>query len=729
MKKTLSIISLIVILFAIIFAYKTFQANKNFNPDLLIENSKNYNYDIVRDIYGVPHITGIKDQDTAFGFGFAQTEDDYENIELVIKMSRGELSDFDISPSSIISLFNLLTNTGDILDNISFIEGVELDYLVKFLNTEEIAANLKHTVDKETLNYLKGYADGINYWAALNSSKIDKSLFPVNEDDLLTGMIFRMPLFYGLDHYIDQLIDLMSVTNEQPIVANALSNNKLVAEIKSHFKPSGSNAFVVSKKRSANNETMLVINSHQPLTGPVAWYEAHIKSDEGLNIMGGTFPGSPFIHVGFNKYLGWGATVNQPDLADIYQLNINPDDHNQYLLDGSWKDLKVIKQNFKVKLFGPFSISYPIDMYFSDHGPVMKDGKKAYALRYVGMDDANQAAAWLKMNKAKNLTEWEESLRMQQIASLNLVYADYQDNILFIHNMKSPKRSPSYDWKNILPGDQSELIWNDYYSYDEIPRILNPNSGYIYSTNQTPFLVTSENDNLNKNNFPKTMGFQTRVTNRAHRAYELLEADKSISWESLNKYKHDNKYSKNSRQYKFLQKIFNYNFEDNVRLVNAQKFLEQWDLGTNHNNMHAAFGVCIVSPEWLAEIKREPQPDPIEIFKNCVDEFEQTFNKLDIKWSEVSFLERGEKMLPVQGGPDVLRAIYSPRSDDGILKAVAGDGLYIYVNWDKSGVQTSESIHQFGASSTVKESPHYDDQMELFVGEKLKNTFFNIEID
>ena len=44
-------------------------------------------------------------------------------------------------------------------------------------------------------------------------------------------------------------------------------------------------------------------------------------------------------------------------------------------------------------------------------------------------------------------------------------------------------------------------------------------------------------------------------------------------------------------------------------------------------------------------------------------------------------------MLPVQGGPDVLRAIYSPRSEDGILKAVAGDGLYAYVNWDKLGKQ------------------------------------------
>ena len=82
-------------------------------------------------------------------------------------------------------------------------------------------------------------------------------------------------------------------------------------------------------------------------------------------------------------------------------------------------------------------------------------------------------------------------------------------------------------------------------------------------------------------------------------------------------------------------------------------------------------------------------------------------------------------MLPVQGGPDVLRAIYSPRSEDGILKAVAGDGLYIYVNWDNLSQQRSTSVHQFGASTSVKESPHYDDQMELFVNEKLKETFFN----
>ncbi|MDC3263263.1 penicillin acylase family protein [Pelagibacterales bacterium] len=724
MKKIYPIIFILFILFAIFFFYKTYEDNKNFDSESFIKTSNDYSYNINRDKYGVPHITGIKDKDTAFGFGFAQTEDDYENIEFVIKMARGELSDFNVSPDSLISLFNLISGSGDIMENISAIDGVELDFLIKFLNTEDTALRLKKTVDPKILMYLKGYADGINYWAALNSNKIDKSLFPVTEDDLLTGMIFRMPLFYGLDYHIDQLVKLMSDKNEQLVLYNELSNNKLVAAIKSHFKPSGSNAFAISKKRSADNDTMLVINSHQPLTGPVAWYEAHIKSEEGLNIMGGTFPGSPFIHVGFNEYLGWGATVNQPDLADIYELTINPENENQYLLDGEWKNLKVVKQEFKVKIFGPFNITYPLDMYFSDHGPVMKDGLKAYALRYVGMNDANQASAWLKMNKATNFNEWQDSLKMQQIASLNLVYADKEDNIFFVHNMKSPVRDFDYDWKSILPGDKSNLIWNEFYPYEEIPKILNPDSGYIYSTNQSPFFVTDLNDNLKEENFPVTMGFQSRITNRAHRAYELLNADKKISWENLDRYKHDNKFSVNSRQYKFLQKIFSYDFSED-RLIVAQSFLKNWNLGTDNENMHAAFGVCIVAPEWLAEIKKESQPDPIKIFKDCVDEFEKNFNKLDVMWSEISFLERGMRLLPVQGGPDVLRAIYSPRSDDGILKAVAGDGLYIYVNWDKLGQQSSTSVHQFGASTSVKESPHYDDQMELFVNEELKKTFFN----
>ena len=184
-----------------------FQNSKNFQPNQFIETSKKYSYQIKRDTFGVPHIFGKRDIDAAFGFGFAQTEDDYENIEFAIKMARGTMSDFNFSIESISTLYSLITGRGDLLSNLKSIEGVEIDFLVKFMNVEKTVSDLKNTIDIRTYDYLKGYADGINYWAALNTEKVDQSLFPVVADDLLIGMVFRMPLFYGFDNYIDELIN------------------------------------------------------------------------------------------------------------------------------------------------------------------------------------------------------------------------------------------------------------------------------------------------------------------------------------------------------------------------------------------------------------------------------------------------------------------------------------------------------------------------------------------
>ena len=186
-------------------------------------------------------------------------------------------------------------------------------------------------------------------------------------------------------------------------------------------------------------------------------------------------------------------------------------------------------------------------MYFSEHGPVLKDGTKAYALRYVGMEDVNQVTEWYRLNKAESFEEWTDALRMQEIASLNLIYADKEDNIFFVHNVKSPIRDNNFDWSKILPGDRSDLIWSDFHYFDDIPQIKNPNSGYLFSANQNPFFVTDEEDNLNPEDFSDTFGFQTRTTNRAYRSYELLNRDTDITYEEISLIKHDNKFSYNSR--------------------------------------------------------------------------------------------------------------------------------------------------------------------------------------
>ena len=82
----------------------------------------------------------------------------------------------------------------------------------------------------------------------------------------------------------------------------------------------GSNGAAIAPSRTPDGATRLLVNSHQPYTGPVAWYEAVLQSGQGWHVAGGFFPGSPFMLHGFNAHLGWANTVNDPDLVDIYKL-------------------------------------------------------------------------------------------------------------------------------------------------------------------------------------------------------------------------------------------------------------------------------------------------------------------------------------------------------------------------------------------------------------------------
>ena len=99
---------------------------------------------------------------------------------------------------------------------------------------------------------------------------------------------------------------------------------------------------------------MLVINSHQPWDGPTSWYEAHVNSEDGWNMSGGLFPGSPVIFVGHNDSLGWVHTVNEPDLIDTYILDIHPENPDLYKFDNAWVELEKKTKSKKLKILGPF---------------------------------------------------------------------------------------------------------------------------------------------------------------------------------------------------------------------------------------------------------------------------------------------------------------------------------------------------------------------------------------
>ena len=200
MNKLLFSILGIVLVFVLTLVFVNQYNTRNFAQTSFLEIEKKYSYKIERDQFGVPHVYGDTDKDAAFAFAYAQAEDDLEHVEMMIKMSRGELSNLNFNSKTFSAIYSLITGDGDIMENLDAIEGVELDFLFKFFNVHETVNKKISEIPEETINYIKGYADGLNYYAAKNPNLVDQSLYPATVSDLVAGMTFRMPLFYGIDH-------------------------------------------------------------------------------------------------------------------------------------------------------------------------------------------------------------------------------------------------------------------------------------------------------------------------------------------------------------------------------------------------------------------------------------------------------------------------------------------------------------------------------------------------
>ena len=683
-------------------------ANKFAMDDYLTLGDK-YQVVIERDHLGVPHVIGERDVDAAFGFAYAQAEDNWQIIHDTIPFYRGT---------------NAAINGKD---------AATVDFLVQWLGIwETIDRDYETQLKPETRAWIGAFVDGINYYAALHPEQTNPSIFPITEKDVVAGYMLRHLLFYGFDASITELFEpqrqrpVSRGPADADIQARPMAEGVTIGNL-----PVGSNAIAVSAPFTIDGATRLAINSHQPTTGPVAWYEAHIQSKEGLNVMGGLFPSSATIGVGFTENLAWGATVNKPDLVDIYVLDMDPNDPMRYKLDGEWKTLEAKDIEIEVKLFGFLPWTVTEVGLKSEHGPVIQNDHGTYAVRYAGMSEVRQLEQWLAMSKAQNFEQWRDAMRLQAFASFNFVYADREGNTMFVHNSLTPKRLPSYDWTQYLPGDDSRLIWQDYMAFDNLPQVINPASGYLHSANQTPFRVSAEADNPNKDDYAIEDGFPTRMTNRADRGLELLAELESISEQQFFDIKHDKKYSVNSRAYAYLQQAASADLGaiqgDNLQnYQDAQTLITNWDLSTDIENRGAALSACVLGGEWLSEQRGNDAPKALDELVRCTDLLMSTSGRIDPLWGDVNRHVRGDLNIPVAGGPDTLRAIYGMGMEkDGYLTNVAGDGLYYQVSWDAQGDLKVRGVHQYGAATIDENSPHYADQAEDYANEILHDPLFD----
>ncbi|QCB56762.1 acylase [Sphingopyxis sp. PAMC25046] len=662
---------------------------------------------IARDNFGVPHIFGKTDADVAYGVAYAHAEDDFATLQEVLAMTRGR--------------------AGAMLGE----NGAKVDYAAALLDIRATTRRDWPRLPEDVKNLFTAYAAGLNHYADKHPGEVRLSgLFPVTGEDVVAGFVLRSPFFFGLDSVLGSLTEGTEIGREGGPALD--KSGKLVPReltpVGTDPADNGSNAMAVAPARSTDGATRLVSNSHQPWTGGVAWYELVVHSEEGWDFAGANFPGSPYPFLGHNKYLGWTNTVNRPDLIDVYKLELDDSGEN-YRFDGAWRPLEEKRVWLKVK-FGPFVLPVPRTIWRSVHGPVVKNEKGAFAIRYAGIDQANMVTQYYRLNKAKTFAEWRAAMAGQGVPATNFIYADAKGNIGLFYNAMFPDRPAGFNWRGVLPGDTSADLWTKTLPFDRVPALVNPRSGYVMNANNTPWVAAGPGDELDAAAFSPLLGIEDDMTNRAVRLIELFEASGQIDEARLKAIKYDTAYSRSGYARAWMDRLLALDTKDDPALARAQDLLRAWDWNLDGRGKGDALALMLLRPANGRHYQRRAAPDPRTVLKETVAHLQEHFNGLDPKLGTVLRLRHGEGAnrvdLPLDGGNDTVRAsTLWDVEPDGRLKVRHGDSFIMFVTWDRNGRVRSESIQPFGAATTRPDSPHYNDQAPLFAQHKLKPVLFD----
>jgi len=650
----------------------SFQAHAQINPA---------NITIARDSFGVPHIFAPTDPEVAYGIAWAHAEDDFATLQLVVLSGKAKLG----------------TGLGK--------KGAEGDYVINLLRIRKTVEEQWNTLSPDFVALIKGYVQGLNAYAKAHPKEIKyKKAFPFEEKEYLTAVVFSISLFCGVENMLPQILGgkVASIPN---------------------FNPQGSNAFAMNSNKTSTGESFLAINAHQPQEGPVAFYEAHLQSEQGWNMLGGLFPGGCLIFHGTNENLGWAHTVNYQDKIDVYQLEINPANKNQYKFDGEWLTLEEDKARLKVKGI-PITIGKKI--YWSKYGATVKTAKGVFAMRVPATMDIKALEEWYRMNKAKNFTEFYKAASMTSLPMFNIMYADRYDTIFYISNGKMPRRNPDpkYNWLSTLPGNTSATLWTAFKPIGELPQYVNPASGYLYNTNHSPFLATDTKYNLDMRKFDKTDGYETYHNNRSQRVTELLNGTGKIDYPTFKKIKFDQQLPKDLKYTYGIDTMLSLNARDYPAMKEVISNFQNWDRKAVANSKGAA--VFLLVYDYVAKklagvaARQLTKAEAIETFQYVNDYMLTNFGKTDLVLGDIQKLVRGDDARPAWGLPDVLTAAYTEPYKNGMRKVTTGDAYICFVRYPKNGgLPLIESVNTFGASMHPS-SPHYKDQMSMFQNQQTK---------
>ena len=641
--------------------------------------------EILWDRYGVPHIFAPDVNKAMYAFGWAQMQSHGDLLLRLMAQARGRGAEF----------FG-----ADLLD---------ADRWVRTMGVAAYAAEWDRRQTPEARRVLNSFAGAINDFGKQHPDRLDanaRAVLPVNPHDVLAHVL--------------RVIHFTFVANPQ------------VLEPQLRRWDAGSNTWAVSPKRSASGHALLLTNPHLPWGDLFTWYEAQLVTPN-MNAYGAALVGTPMLGIAFNGRLGWSHTNNTIDGADLYELQLADDG---YRWDGGVRKFDTRTETLKIKQPDGSLKLETLIVRASVHGPVIRAQQgKALALRVAGTDQPGLVDQYLKMMRARTLAEFETALKPLQMPFFTVMYADRDGRIMHLFGGRTPIRpAGDYNWAGIVPGTSSATLWTMTHPYTELPRIVDPPSGWLQNANDPPWTTTFPAA-IDPNKFPRYMAPRT-MSLRAQRSAAMMDADSSITFDEFGEYKHSTRMELADR---LLDDLLPAAKAAGGATAEAAAVLEKWDRNADADSRGAVLfeawyrnlsrtGSVFATPWNEAAPRTTPDGlrDPaaaVRALAEAADLVEKTHGAIDVPWGQVNRLRVGTKDLPANGGPGdlgIFRVVTFAQDKDGKARATGGDSYVATI--ELGPTVRARTLISYGNASQ-RGSSHIDDQIELFAKKQLKTAW------
>jgi penicillin amidase len=412
---------------------------------------------VTRDGRGIPHIEAQTLEDALFVQGYVTAQDRLWQMDVLRRLGSGELSEVIGSAT------------------------IDMDRESRRLRLRRVAEEHYRALAPQLRSSFAAYARGVNHFISTHRSSLPAEFTLMRYDpqpwSVVDSLVVGMQMFRTLTtSWREELQKRSMLEGGEADKVDVLFSPRSGYELQP-----GSNAWVISGKRTASGKPILANDPHLEFSLPSTWYQVHLKMP-GMNVTGVSLPGIPGVIIGHNDRIAWGVTNLQFDVQDLYSEKMNGQTA-QYLFKGQPQQARLEREVIRVK--GGRAVEF--DGFVTRHGPVVQaSGSEFLALRWVGEEPGSFGFPFLDINRARNWNDFLNALRPYPGPAQNFVYSDVDGNIGY-HVAGSLPIRRNYNGDIPVDGSSGQFEWDGYIPFDELPQIFNPPSGIIATANQNPF--------------------------------------------------------------------------------------------------------------------------------------------------------------------------------------------------------------------------------------------------